>query len=422
MKLLHVIARMDPVTGGVCQAVRTMITSLHALGSASTVVSLDPPDASFLAEDPFPTIALGPGRGPWCYGSRLVPWLVENMGQYDALIVHGLWLYHTYAVRKSFHLYQRSLHENAKEKASSPKVFIMPHGMLDPYFQQAAGRKLKALRNWIYWKLVEGKVVNEVSGLLFTCEEERRLALLPFHPYKPKNQVIIGLGVEAPPPYTESMRKAFAEKCPYQHENGYVLFLGRIHNKKGIDILLTAYEKLIIKLKQAADVSSLTAIEHNERSFKMKQFPKLVIAGPGLDSAFGQNIQQSIAESPELMDMVICTGMLTGDAKWGAFYGCEAFVLPSHQENFGIAVVEAMACAKPVLISDKVNIWREIAAAGAGFVQEDTALGTQELLECWWSLPKEQRTEMGKQAERCYKNTFSIGPSAKHLLEAVRTC
>ena len=67
--------------------------------------------------------------------------------------------------------------------------------------------------------------------------------------------------------------------------------------------------------------------------------------------------------------------MLKGDLKWGAFYAAEAFVLPSHQENFGVAVVEALACELPVLISDKVNIWPDIAHDEAGIVNADTAEG-----------------------------------------------
>ena len=73
-------------------------------------------------------------------------------------------------------------------------------------------------------------------------------------------------------------------------------------------------------------------------------------------------------------------GMLSGAAKWGALYGCEAFVLPSHQENFGIAVVEALACGRPVLISDQVNIWREIVEDGAGIAEADTEEGVEKLL------------------------------------------
>lgn len=72
--------------------------------------------------------------------------------------------------------------------------------------------------------------------------------------------------------------------------------------------------------------------------------------------------------------------MLQGDVKWGAVHGCEEFVLPSRQENFAIAVVEALACGKPVLISDQVNIWREIAEDGAGLVGGDTG-GRGEIIE-----------------------------------------
>ena len=75
--------------------------------------------------------------------------------------------------------------------------------------------------------------------------------------------------------------------------------------------------------------------------------------------------------------------MLQGDAKWGAFYAAEVFALPSHQENFGVAVAEALACGTPVLISNKVNIWQEIAEDGVGLVEEDDLEGTTRLLERW---------------------------------------
>jgi glycosyltransferase involved in cell wall biosynthesis len=76
--------------------------------------------------------------------------------------------------------------------------------------------------------------------------------------------------------------------------------------------------------------------------------------------------------------------MLLGELKWGALYSAEALVLPSHQENFGIVVVESIACGVPVLISNKVNIWREIAADGAGLVANDNLSGTIELLQSGW--------------------------------------
>jgi hypothetical protein len=133
------------------------------------------------------------------------------------------------------------------------------------------------------------------------------------------------------------------------------------------------------------------------------EFPDLVVAGPGWDSDYGREVRAIIDEANRSIALtehrtlnteprpgetaprqnsapIHAVDMLSGAAKWGALYGCEAFVLPSHQENFGIAVVEALACGKPVLISDQVNIWREIVEDGAGIAEADTEEGVEKLL------------------------------------------
>jgi hypothetical protein len=91
MNVLHVIADMDPVKGGVCQAVRTIITGLAEQGIHSEVASLDAPIAGFLTEDSVTVHALGPGKGPWQYSSHLLPWLRNNLRRFDKVLVHGLW-------------------------------------------------------------------------------------------------------------------------------------------------------------------------------------------------------------------------------------------------------------------------------------------------------------------------------------------
>ena len=88
------------------------------------------------------------------------------------------------------------------------------------------------------------------------------------------------------------------------------------------------------------------------------------MAGP--DQQNWSSELQGMAQEAGLSDRVHWPGMLTGYAKWGAFYASEAFVLPSHQENFGIAVAEALGCGRGVLLSDKVNIAAQIVADGAG--------------------------------------------------------
>jgi glycosyltransferase involved in cell wall biosynthesis len=402
MKLLHVISGMDPKLGGVSQAVRTMIAGLSAQGIDNEVASLDAPGVSWSQPDPFPIQALGPAKTPWGYGAALVPWLVANLHRFDAVLLHGLWLYHGYGLRKALRLMQAQQAGQPTRKV--PKVFVMPHGMLDPYFQRAAGRKLKAWRNWAYWQVIEKSVVNEASGLLFTCETERQLAHEPFSPYRPQREIVIGLGVEEPPVYTAAMREAFLAKCPALENRPYLLFLSRIHEKKGVDLLVQAYAQLKQDLGAAAA--------------QPLGLPALVLAGPGLDTAYGQRMQQFAIELVGA-ENVFMPGMLSGDAKWGAFYGCEAFVLPSHQENFGIAVVEALACAKPVLVSNQVNIWQEISGAAGGLIADDTLAGTQQLLARWAATPAAEKQAYGQRARQLYESSFAVVPATNKLLAAL---
>jgi glycosyltransferase involved in cell wall biosynthesis len=110
--------------------------------------------------------------------------------------------------------------------------------------------------------------------------------------------------------------------------------------------------------------------------------------------------------------------MLQGDMKWGAFYASEAYVLSSHQENFGIAVAESLGCGVPVLISDKVNIWREIEADGAGIVNPDTLAGSKESLKRWLALDETARQQMEANAKRCFEERFTVEAMAKSIAEA----
>ena len=111
--------------------------------------------------------------------------------------------------------------------------------------------------------------------------------------------------------------------------------------------------------------------------------------------------------------------MLQGDMKWGAFYSAEVFCLPSHQENFGIVVAEALACGKPVLISNKVNIWREIEADGTGLVADDTLAGTTKNLERWLSMSQQEFDAMKVQTTCCFANRFHVQRAAERLLEII---
>jgi glycosyltransferase involved in cell wall biosynthesis len=107
--------------------------------------------------------------------------------------------------------------------------------------------------------------------------------------------------------------------------------------------------------------------------------------------------------------------MVSGDLKWGAFHAAELFCLPSHQENFGIAVAEALACALPVAIAEPVNISCEVAEAGAGLVHADTVAGTRAALQQWLAMPPAQREAMGERGRALFAERFEIGAAAADL-------
>ncbi len=387
MKILRVIASMNPAHGGPSQGIRNSIPAMEALGVYNEVVSFDPPEAPFLKDISFPIHAIGPAQGPYTYCKTLSHWLFSNLHRFHAVIIHGLWLHNSYGTYRVWKKYKKS-HTRA------PRLYVMPHGMLDPYFQRAKSRRLKAFRNWVFWHLIERRIVNNADGVLFTCEQELLLARETFGRYHPKKELNVGYGIAEPPPSTPSLKHAFLAHCPALKDQSYWLFMSRIHPKKGLDLLLKAY------LKLRTDHPNL---------------PALVIAGPGLETDYGKNSIKLADNDPH----IFFTGMLTGNAKWGALYGCEIFILPSHQENFGIAIAEALACSKPVLTTNKVNIWREVQCMGAGFIENNNLQGISRLLTKWRELPYSEKTEMAESAEKSYLRDFHIQRHAVRLTHSI---
>lgn len=389
MKILHIVPSMDPKAGGVCQAVKSLISGLLDLGIENEIVCMDNPSKPFLHSRQLTMHPVGEGRTAWKYNPKLASWLDANARRFDRFIVHGLWNYYTYAAYKIL----------VRKHRLSDRVMLMPHGMLDPYFVLAPERRLKGYRNLIFWKMIESHLANHVGSLLFTCEEERRLAACIYRPYAPRQTVIVGLGIEPPPACDPGMQGDFLKLFDKLSDKKYLLFLGRIDQKKGVDILLDAYAAM---LRQDQNL------------------PDLVIAGPGFETEYGRQLIASILRDKLLETRVHRCGMISGSAKWGAFYHCEAFILPSHQENFGIAVAEAMACGRPVLVSDKVNIWKEIISDEAGLAASDDLQGVIRLIKTFAAFSPGQRLRMGEAAYKSYCTRFHISAAARKLEGVLR--
>ena len=331
IRLLRVLHSLDPAGGGPGAGVRSVTPVLATRAVATEIVTVDAPEAGHTCPGAV-CHRIGPSPHANGYCPALRPWLRRELPRFDAAVLHGLWQYHGYALWR-------------EARRTRTPYFVYPHGMLDPWFNRSY--PLKHLKKAAYWWFVESHVLRHAAGVLFTCEEERRLARTAFKPWSCR-EVVVNYGCAAPPPPTSAQHEAFRALCPELGDRPYLLFLSRIHEKKGVDLLLGAYAALV----RAATAGTAP--------------PALVVAGPSADPNYLATLQQQASTIPA-PGLVLWPGMLGGAAKWGAFRGAEAFVLPSHQENFGIAVAEALACGTPVLISNQVNIWREVLADRARY-------------------------------------------------------
>lgn len=376
MRILHIMGTLNPAAGGPSQSVRVLM-SYASIGYVGEVATFDDPAASFLKDIGFPVHALGPVNTTFGYNSRLVPWVKANRHRFDGVVVNGLWQYCGMGARRAL-------------SGTDTPYLVFTHGMLDPYFKHAF--PLKHLKKWPYWLLSEYWNLRGAYRVLFTSEAEKRLAEESFRLHR-WNPYVVPYGAKGPTGDPELLKQTFFEKCPQVKDKRHLLFLGRIHRKKGCDMLIDSF----------AQVAASDPDLH------------LVMVGPD-QQRWSVELQQTAAKAG-IADRIHWPGMVTGDAKWGAFYAAEAFILPSHQENFGIAVAEAMACGTPVLLSDKVNIAEEIAGDGAGLMELDTPEGTLNLLRRWIAMSPGERGQMAEKALHSFHLRYDMQQTAKTIIQ-----
>lgn len=380
MKILRIIPSIDPRGGGPCEAARRIDAQLVRLGHTVEVVCLDSRDESYVSDYPTVVHALGPARRGYRYSGQLVPWLKRNRNRFDAAIVNGVWQYHSFAAWRAL-------------AGTDTPYFVFTHGMLDPWFKRTY--PLKHIKKWMYWPWADYRVLRDARAVLFTSEEERRLARESFWLYSCR-EVVSAYGTSnAPEDSDGALAGRFRSKYPELQGKRILLFLSRIHEKKGCDLLLKAF----------ARVARSTRDLH------------LVMAGP--DQTGWKGALQELAVGLDIAERVTWPGMLQGDEKWGAYHAAEAFCLPSHQENFGVVVAEALSCGTPVLISNKVNIWREVESDGAGIVGEDNLEGTCQAISSWLMLDEVARNEMSLRAKSAFSRRFHIDKVVDSFLSVI---
>ena len=376
MKILRVIRSFDPRGGGPVEGIHQITPHLMALGISTTVLSLDSPDSSWLDTQAFRAIGLGPVFGRYGYRRHLSCLIRSIALEHDCVIIHGLWQYHALATWRAL-------------RCTDIPYFVYPHGMLDPWFKRTY--PVKHLKKLAYWLFADYQVLRNAAAVLFTTEQERLLASQSFSMYQAK-EVVVGYGTSLPPVDVARQRSVFIERFPHLRDKRIWLFLSRIHQKKGVDLLVEAF---------AAVASVDPSLE-------------LVIAGP--DQVGFQAGLQERAAALGIADRITWPGMLSGELKWGAFRSAELFCLPSHQENFGIVVAEALACGLPVAVAQPVNISADVIAANAGIVHSDSVEGTTMALRQWLIMTPADRAEMGARGRKLFAEQFDFASVAKNLI------
>jgi glycosyltransferase involved in cell wall biosynthesis len=370
MRILRIIGSTNPAWGGPVEAMKQSVAAFTRLGHTTEIACLDFPGDPWLGSMPPPVHALGQSTRRYGISPRFLRWLGANVRRFDIAVLHGLWNFSSVGARR------------ALRRAGLPYV-VFTHGQMDPWFRRAF--PLKHAVKDLYWAALESRVLRDASCVFFTSDDERRLAR-QLYPRARYADAVVRYGTADPP---ASTHEALARVMPRLVGRQYLLFLSRIDPKKGCDLAVKAF--------------GATA----------RQFPNLdlVMAGP---DQIGWTVQlKRLADDLAIGDRIHWPGMLSGEAKWAAFRGAEAFLLPSHSENFGVVVAEALACGTPVLATTKVNIWREVQTCGAGLFAEDDARGMTELVRRYLSLPEAAKTAMRAAARPCFVDNFEINQAAE---------
>ena len=383
LKILHVIPSVGPLRGGPSQVVQTLANGLAAAGVEVHVATTDDNGPGRLAV-PYGEPVRVDGVSYWYFPRQghfytvslpLGRWLARHIPDYDVVHIHALFSYAPLAA--AFWAWRHRV-----------PYLVRPAGLLNQWGMRHRRPWLKGL----VFRVIDSRILAGAAMLHYTSDQEWREATTLGVGGK---HVVIPNPVATPPELLSDRACRFRAQYPQLADRIMVLFLARLDEKKGVDLLLEAFAQA------------------------RQQCPQLVLViageGPPLFVATLQRRVHRLGIEAE----VIWTGFLAGEAKWGAFGAADIFVLPSYSENFGMAVVEAMAVGRPVLVTDQVGIHAAIADAQAGLV---TPCAVSPLADALVRLASdaEGRERMGRNGQVLVREQFSL-PAVTHSLLGLYT-
>jgi glycosyltransferase involved in cell wall biosynthesis len=381
VNLTHVIPYMHPSAGGPPVVVDRICKQLQIHGWSNRVVTTDTlarglPDDWVAEYGQDYDLRVFASRGPISYGySPAVGAAIDPLVAASRLVhIHTAWSYAGLAAMR------------ACRRRGVPYV-VMPHGMFD-----SNSLRRKWVKKQVYGRLVEWPHVRAAEAMIYTHPEEQRLAEesvlgLP-------QGFIVPLGADAPPNEPrEQLAAAFLSRFSQLRGKRIVLFLSRLHPKKGLDLLIPAFRSV------AACFSDV----------------HLAIVGGGEDDYVVE--LRALVDREAIREHVTLTGPLNGRAKWEAMAAATTLVLPSYQENFALVVAEGMRIGLPIVLSRRVNIWADVVQAGAGLLCELSADSVAGAI-CSLLADPALAERMGRQGRQLAVQTFTWEQTAA-AVEAV---
>jgi glycosyltransferase involved in cell wall biosynthesis len=377
--ILHVIPYMHPSAGGPPVVVENFVREANLLGHRSHIISTpvycrgDERSLLDRLEQLAPTTLLSTLETIPVLSRSGAAKINKHVQQADIVHVHTLWSPLNVSARYACLRHDR------------PYV-LMPHGMLDP-----SSLSVKALKKSAYLRLFERHNIARAQRMIYTTREEERLAALAG--LRMPLGELVPLGASASSASRHDLRAQFLARFPQAGGKRTLLFLGRVHPKKGLDRILSCLQSLKQSIPNVL----------------------LVVAGDG-EAHYTRHLRQLVS-ALGLGNYVLFAGRLDGELKWASFAAAELFLLPSRQENFAITVAEAMQMGVPVIITEKVNTWPYVKKAGAGLVLDELdinallPLAIEELLK-----DDVTRLRMGVQGSRYARERLTWHASAQKLL------
>jgi glycosyltransferase involved in cell wall biosynthesis len=366
LKILHVAETLSSRFGGPVAVVVSLAEAQCRAGHQVTIVTTnaDHPRGVYRAagwdalEGTDVRVFYAPVEfAPLRVSLRLAGYLKQHAREADLVHIHGLYRFpQTYAAHVA--------------RSQQVPYIITPHGALDSYIYRNSSAGSVTLKR-LYERWFDLPNLHAAGAIHYTAEAERAGATF-LRLRAPTFVLPNGVSWDR---YSDLTARGGLRARLGLQEEPIVLFVGRLHPVKGLDLLIPAFGALRARVPNS----------------------HLVIAGPEVGQ-FGRQVREWVAEC-NLRDSVHFLGHLQGSDMMQAYVDADVLTLPSYTENFGMTAVEAMACRLPVVVSDQVKIHREISHAGAGLV---TACDSGELAIALETLlrDRDRRVAMGA-AGRC---------------------